>query len=306
MNTQVNSDNPTLSLGVQFRQAREALNLSLEDVSKTIQLRPSILEQIENDEWVQSHIAPIFMRGYVQSYARFLKLPNEMWQSFNFGATQKNDLNRNAGAKIEDNPYSTYGRWIGYFTVLVLFIVAGMTGLWWWQNYQQSNAERDTLVQNYQATENAPQAHSVVQTEAVVEKQTEVITEEVKPEVEIKPIEVPLQAETSSIQLTSVVTQDVIATTGENPKSVVENQPVSEVKGDLQIEIIAASSWITVKDAKRKNLAQQEYKEGDILTFDAQGPYSLTIGAPANVKITYKGEAYPLTIDGRVARIKLQ
>lgn len=24
-----------------------------------------------------------------------------------------------------------------------------MTGLWWWQNYQKSNEERDNLVQTY-------------------------------------------------------------------------------------------------------------------------------------------------------------
>ena len=31
----------------------------------------------------------------------------------------------------------------------------------------------------------------------------------------------------------------------------------------------------------------------------------LIIGAPGNVRITYKGEAYPLTVDGRVAKFKL-
>ena len=42
--------NPTteqeLSLGEIFRQARENLNLSLEDVAKEIALRPSILQQL--------------------------------------------------------------------------------------------------------------------------------------------------------------------------------------------------------------------------------------------------------------------
>lgn len=298
MNKQVNTDNQELhiepSLGTQFRQAREALNLSLDEVSKVIQLRPSILVQIENDDWIQPHIAPIFMRGYVQSYARFLKLPNEMWQSFNFGATQKNDLNRNVRAKIAGNPHFAYGRWIGYFTVLVLFIVVGMTALWWWQNHQKSTAERDTLVQNYQATA----AH------------TTLIQNDVKADiVEVKPV---IEAVPSSNVVTDQVlpqnTQEVLPSaveTAENTEKPIENQPVV-VQGDLQIKVIAASSWITVKDAKRKNLAQQEYKQGEILTFDGQGPYFVTIGAPANVKITYKGEAYPLTIDGRVARFKLQ
>ena len=52
-------------------------------------------------------------------------------------------------------------------------------------------------------------------------------------------------------------------------------------------------------------LAQKEYKQGDVLNFSEGEPYSLIIGAPANVKITYKGEAFPLTVDGRVAKFKL-
>ncbi len=50
--------NPTteqvLSPGEIFRQTREALNLSLEDVAKEITLRPSILEQLENNEFIQN------------------------------------------------------------------------------------------------------------------------------------------------------------------------------------------------------------------------------------------------------------
>ena len=42
-----------LSFGEQLKQAREALNLSLEDVAKEIRLRPSILQQLENNEFVQ-------------------------------------------------------------------------------------------------------------------------------------------------------------------------------------------------------------------------------------------------------------
>lgn len=49
----------------------------------------------------------------------------------------------------------------------------------------------------------------------------------------------------------------------------------------------------------------KEYKQGDVLTFNEGVTYSLIIGAPANVKITYKGEDYPLKVDGRVARFKL-
>ena len=91
-------------------------------------------------------------------------------------------------------------------------------------------------------------------------------------------------------------------------QSAVENPAISEApttaKGDLVIEITKNSSWISVKDQNRKVLAQKEYKQGEVLTFNGND-YALIIGAPGNVRITYKGEAYPLTVDGRVAKFKL-
>ena len=95
-------------------------------------------------------------------------------------------------------------------------------------------------------------------------------------------------------------------TTSSVTESAVENSSVSAVatKDNLYIEVIG-NCWISVKDKNRKVLAQKEYKQGDVLNFSEGEPYSLIIGAPANVKITYKGEAFPLTVDGRVAKFKL-
>ena len=53
------------------------------------------------------------------------------------------------------------------------------------------------------------------------------------------------------------------------------------------------------------SIDKKEYKKGEILSFDHKGPYSVIIGAPSNVKITYKGEDYPLKVDGRIAKFKL-
>ena len=107
------------------------------------------------------------------------------------------------------------------------------------------------------------------------------------------------------------VVVDASAPTGwdvPDAQSAVENPAISETpttaKGDLVIEITKNSSWISVKDQNRKVLAQKEYKQGETLTFNGD-EYALIIGAPGNVRITYKGEVYPLTVDGRVAKFKL-
>ncbi|HHF1771134.1 TPA: RodZ domain-containing protein [Haemophilus influenzae] len=299
--------NPTteqvLSPGEIFRQTREALNLSLEDVAKEITLRPSILEQLENNEFIQKSTPAIFVKGYVRSYAKFLRLPDSVWENIVFAETEKNDLGKNARSTRAVNQYSSHNRWIGRLTAIVFVIVIGMTGLWWWQSYQQNTQERDDLVQSYVAsTENNQPATALVTTEESNKSAPETAAPVSQP-VEITNNVLPEIAQENSVSLLKNDEKSVsdIQSAVENP-SISPTLPIA--KGDLVIEILTNSSWISVKDNARHVLAQKEYKQGEILTFNGN-EFSLIVGAPSNVRITYKGENYPLKVDGRVAKFKL-
>lgn len=299
--------NPTteqvLSPGEIFRQTREALNLSLEDVAKEITLRPSILEQLENNEFIQKSTPSIFVKGYVRSYAKFLRLPDSVWENIVFAETEKNDLGKNARSTRAVNQYSSHNRWIGRLTAIVFVIVIGMTGLWWWQSYQQNTQERDDLVQSYVAsTENNQPATALVTTEESNKTVPETAAPVSQP-VEITNNVLPEIAHENSVSLPKNDEKSVsdIQSAVENP-SISPTLPIA--KGDLVIEILTNSSWISVKDNTRHVLAQKEYKQGEILTFNGN-EFSLIVGAPSNVRITYKGENYPLKVDGRVAKFKL-
>ena len=339
MNTILEQTEKTdISFGEKLRQAREALNLSLEDAAKAISLRPSILEKLENNEFVQKNVPSTFLRGYVRSYAKFLRIPDAEWAHLTFGEAHKNDLSKNARATHSVNQYSSHSRWVGTLTTIILLAAVGMTGLWWWQNYQKSNEERDNLVQTYvekektaelpathsneiPVTVNSQPAVSSNETTSVVEKTNNAAepavstTQEnqaqpVNAEVSTAATSAPTveQAQAPVVEQTLPNTESTTEQTVPDTQSAVENPAISEApttaKGDLVIEITKNSSWISVKDQNRKVLAQKEYKQGEVLTFNGND-YALIIGAPGNVRITYKGEAYPLTVDGRVAKFKL-
>ncbi|OOF49611.1 hypothetical protein BKK52_03610 [Rodentibacter trehalosifermentans] len=313
-----------VSLGARFRQAREALNLSLEDVSKEITLRPAILMQIENNEFIQKNVPATFMRGYVRSYGKFLRLPESLWSDLSFGEDEKNDLDKNARATRSVNQYASHSRWVGYLTALVLLIALSMTGLWWWQSYQQSNEERDTLVQNYvsnteatESTTNVAQPVEISTTQSNLPEIPSASSVEIISNSGI-PSEATNMGSTNTALLFPAQQNDPplpkSMTSAENEvaipdtQSAVENPTISpaspSVQGDLIVEVLKNSSWLSVKDQNRKVLVQKEYKEGEVLTFDGN-EFSLIVGAPANVRITYKGENYPLKVDGRVAKFKL-
>lgn len=61
-------------LGLKFRHCREKQRMSLESVAQQIKLPVAILEAIEREDWSRLG-APIFVRSYVGSYAKFLGLP---------------------------------------------------------------------------------------------------------------------------------------------------------------------------------------------------------------------------------------
>lgn len=337
MNTIV--EQTEISFGDKLRQTREALNLSLEDVAKAISLRPSILAKLENNEFVQKNVPSTFLRGYVRSYAKFLRIPDAEWAHLTFGEAHKNDLSKNARATRSVNQYSSHNRWVGTLTTIILLAAVGMTGLWWWQNYQKSNEERDNLVQTYvekEKTAEVPVTHSneipvtvnsqpavsnngttpVAETtnnaaaEPAVSTTQENQAQTVNAEVSTAATSAPTveQAQAPVVEQTLPNTEPTTEKTVPDTQSAVETPAISEApttaKGDLVIEITKNSSWISVKDQNRKVLAQKEYKQGEVLTFNGND-YALIIGAPGNVRITYKGEAYPLTVDGRVAKFKL-
>lgn len=340
MNTIVEQTETTeISFGDKLRQTREALNLSLEDVAKAISLRPSILAKLENNEFVQKNVPSTFLRGYVRSYAKFLRIPDAEWAHLTFGEAHKNDLSKNARATRSVNQYSSHSRWVGTLTTIILLAAVGMTGLWWWQNYQKSNEERDNLVQTYvekEKTAEVPVTHSnkipvtvksqsmtsnnetapVAETtnnvaaESTVSTTQENQAQTVNAEVSTVATSAPTVEQTQApvMEQTLPNTEPTTEQTVPDTQSAVENPAISEApttaKGDLVIEVTKNSSWISVKDKNRKVLAQKEYKQGEVLTFNGD-EYALIIGAPGNVRITYKGEAYPLTVDGRVAKFKL-
>lgn len=324
-----NQEMASLSLGEHFRLAREALNLSLDDVSKQLNLRPSILQRLENNEFSHNSISVTYIKGYIRNYAKFLRLPENIWGPVTTSLTEtsKNDLTRGVRATRAVNEYSSHNRWIGWISAIVVIALLGLTTLWWWENYQRSNAERDNLVQSYVDTQKenvATEPNVLEKTETTKENEssanahlTVAPLSNVSNNEPVVPIEgnVVSMGEKKEENTSTQVLQSELhkmdtesdQVIGSNSSAVQISDVLSTSNAEvLRIEVTGTNCWISVKDGNRKVLAQKEYTQGEILSFNQNESYSLIIGAPGNVKITYKGEDYPLKVDGRVAKFKLQ
>ncbi|MBL7544682.1 MAG: helix-turn-helix domain-containing protein [Bdellovibrionaceae bacterium] len=85
-----------------LRKAREDKGLSIHEIGLSLKINPKILKQIEDGD-KDNLPAKTFLRGFVQSYALFLKLdPNEVLKTFSeeMGTTKPNQISLNSGPQI--------------------------------------------------------------------------------------------------------------------------------------------------------------------------------------------------------------
>ncbi len=310
----------TLSLGQQLKQSREALQLSIEDVVQKTNLKKSHIESLENDIFILQNVAPTFVRGYVRNYLRFLRLPEDLASSVNYGEIKipKEVLHKTSAGKVVQRSQNL---WVKYLTIFVLLAAIGMTLLWWWQDYQQEQENRDQFVNNAVPVETTPATNNTIEItsqETPTEPTAQTAAQAVENAENVAPVaETQAQAASettapvanveNNAQQTAVTATDVLAqSAADNAQNSTPSAETAIGNDDLRIEIIGKESWITVKgNQSKKSLAEKLYNNGEVLTFNGNEQYRLTIGAPANVKIYYKGQEVPLKIDGRVARIKL-
>ncbi len=59
-----------------LREEREKRGISLEEVSQVLKLRPEVIETLENEQWDKLP-PPVFVRGFIRSYAQMLNLNAE-------------------------------------------------------------------------------------------------------------------------------------------------------------------------------------------------------------------------------------
>lgn len=66
-------EDSTKKIGDLLREKRKEANLTIEQVSEALKLRPTVIEAIEEEQWDKLPPA-VFVKGFIRSYAKFLGL----------------------------------------------------------------------------------------------------------------------------------------------------------------------------------------------------------------------------------------
>ncbi len=316
MNTEAtNEQHEAQTTGVRLRNAREQLGLSQQVVAERLCLKVSTVRDIEDDN-APADLASTFLRGYIRSYARLVHIPEEELLPM----IEKQAPVRTA--KVA--PMQTYALgkrrkkrdgWLMSFTWLVLFVVVGLTGAWWWQNHKAQQEEITTMADQSSAELNASGEGQNVP----LNNETATAPAEVQDSAST-PVETPAPSTTSSPAATATASPvvppsqaqvDPAPATNANGATLPTTQAgVSAAPADANALVMnfTADCWLEVTDASGKKLFSGVQRKDGTLNLTGQAPYKLKIGAPAAVQIQYQGKPVDLSRfirTNQVARLTL-
>ncbi|EOV9961315.1 cytoskeleton protein RodZ [Citrobacter sedlakii] len=327
MNTEATHDqHEAQSTGVRLRNAREQLGLSQQAVAERLCLKVSTVRDIEDDK-APADLASTFLRGYIRSYARLVHIPEEEL----LPGLEKQAPVR--AAKVAPMQSFSLGKrrkkrdgWLMTFTWLVLFVVVGLTGAWWWQNHKAQQEEITTMADqsaaelnaNGATTQSVPldtsaaasqdntpastgpaetaQTPAPTTTAPAVDPQQNAVVSPSQANVDTATTSPATPAPQSATDGTATLPTDPAGTAAPavDPNALVMN--------------FTADCWLEVTDATGKKLFSGMQRKDGNLNLTGQAPYKIKIGAPAAVQIQYQGKPVDLSRfirTNQVARLTL-
>lgn len=326
MNTEASQDKSTkVTAGERLRQAREQLGLSHQTVAERLCLKLSTIRQIEEGS-TPADLAPTFLRGYIRSYAKLVHVPEEELATL-IGKQAPINVPKVAsmqGVSLRKSRKKRDG-WLMGFTWLIVFVVLGLTGAWWWQNHQAQQEEIANMADQSTAQLNQDNAEgqsiplstgdASSQTAAQPDAPADATGNAAAPQAQNS---VPLNTTPDTASNAAPAQNQPSAAVSPSQSTAAETPASTLPTGDAQASNTAdvnavsmtfkSDCWLQIDDATGKTLFSGMKKGGETLSLKGTAPYKLKIGAPGAVDIQYQGKPVDLSRfvkSSRVARLTL-
>lgn len=327
MNTEATQENSAVhSTGERLRLAREQMGLTQQNVAERLCLKLSTVRDIEEDK-SPADLASTFLRGYIRSYARLVHIPEEELLPMMAKQTPVR------AAKIEPMQNFSLGKrrkkrdgWLMIFTWLVLFVVVGLTGAWWWQNHKASQDELVTMA-DQNGSSNGDNSQSIPLGENAGDGGADDTAAPAAPDesntapaaTENSVANTPAPATNANNTVPSPQDNAVVSPSQPPvntsaaptaPQMPVGAAAVSEPATDPNAVVMTfnADCWLEVTDATGKKLFSGLQRSGGKLSLAGTAPYRLKIGAPSAVQVQYQNQPVDLSRfirTNQVARLTL-
>jgi len=306
------------SFGEQLRQAREARQMTLPEISAATKISRRALQALEEDQFDQLP-GGIFNKGFVRAYARYVGLDEEKTiaeylvasktEEEPVEATQSEDATAEVGGKglqwMEEAMRSP--ALSGIMPIRVLAVVVALALGWFWWMEHRAQVQARPPVNKVAAPAAAPAAAQEAAKEAAKGEEGAASAPEtsgVAAESAKDAAQSTQQASSSSAAPAAETSATQAATQGKSPSSAAaqspappaaEEKPTMDAEAPVQVTIAATEkSWIRVfsdqKEVETLTMDPDDPKTSR-RSYSAQEKLKVVAGYPEGLTVTYNGKA---------------
>ncbi|MEO5574298.1 MAG: RodZ domain-containing protein, partial [Gammaproteobacteria bacterium] len=298
--------------GKRLRDEREARSLSVEQVAGKLRLDVKQIEAMERDEFT-SLVAPVFARGYLRSYARFLQLPADaIIRSYEnqkgpipkvlHGRSVLSDVDGGVGG--HDRAMS----WVVYLIVLASLIL----GVVWWQTGGTFKFGQEQTASNFDPDELPTLPDAEDEVEPVPAKKASAAPRRVDNNVvQSLPSQTsnPAPAQGVNAYMPGMLTIPAVPQ-GQNAKTTTPAPDPQKIPAQAAVPVpvpappanvaipsvvlnLTQQSWVDITDATGNKLVYKLLPAGTHKTLqDLKLPLKVILGNAAGVNLEYSGKPF--------------
>ena len=257
-----------MTTGQFLKQERNARKLSLADVAKAISLDEQLLGEIEQEQ--VTHVAPVYRNGYIRTYARFLKVPEDKIQALiSTSEIQEPEIRNIFSAPPKRNPLDKWLRATSY--VLASLLIGTLA----WQ----FTHEAVRLSQNGSRFNNGEEALSRLENN-INPNQAKEIRGAVN--ASIAPLGVLHDSNANGLD------------TAEQAWAAVSRPALPDGESRLQLSV-SADSWVEITDASGQQLEMDLLRGGSDKGYHGKPPFRILLGRASAIRLSVDGKPVDLT-----------
>ncbi|TVP12333.1 RodZ domain-containing protein [Shewanella sp. KCT] len=307
------------TLGRWLKAARESRQMTLASVAEQLNLRPSIVQDLEADNY-DNIASATYVKGYVKNYARILglemaKVDAYLAESFPVvSAPTMQSFSRKTTRQARD------GR-LMLVTYLIIFVLLALLVLWW---VQKSAMVADLDLSKPSVEETAELSTLAASSEPMLAQDPQAGTGIEMPREQAAPdqavtdqtvLDQTMAEQSTGAQPTGEQAENLPSEAGSTAETGValevtnsNSQPDEPLKSadDAVLALsLSGDCWIKVTDADGKVLVNGLNLAGKEMNVFGQAPFKVILGAPQSLTMRLNGEQVDLAKypSGRVARL---
>ncbi len=257
-----------MATGEYLKQKRKERKLSLAVVAQAVYLDEKLLEDIEQGR--SDHVALVYKNGYIRTYARYLRIPEEEIQRLISPLDSEEPVIQNIFSEPpKRNPMENWLRATSY--VLASLLIGTLA----WQFTHEAvrlSQNGSRLQTGEQSTTGAGNPKNQSQAE---------------------PVKEPVNASIATLGATYDTAGDELDAAGQ-AQAVVSRPALADAESRLQVSV-TADSWVEITDASGHELEMDLLRGGSHKDYQGKPPFRILFGRASAVHLSIDGELLDLT-----------